>query len=150
MDAATSLYPPASLRTFTTSQKNTQVQLINLSPNFLLCCLPGRLFILLPYLYKFLLPSPPPPRIQEKIVPWEKDNNNLWQSTWVKCPRVMKQLQALTDGPCCKLAVAAVTETAGRQMQRHNHRTRAPSLMFVQQHSGVSSHNIHFKQIFGS
>lgn len=60
----------------------------------------------------------------------------------------MKQLQALTDGPCCKLGAAAVTETAGRQMQRQS-RARGPfSLMFAEQHLGVSSHNIHFNQIF--
>lgn len=87
-------------------------------PNFLLCCLPGSLFILLAIFLSFMLA---PSQRARKIVPWEKDNNNLWQCTWVKCPGVMKQLQALTDGPCCKLAAAAVTETANRQMQRHNH-----------------------------
>lgn len=87
-------------------------------PNFLLCCLPGSLFILLAIFLSFMLA--PSQRVR-KIVPWEKDNNNLWQCTWVKCPGVMKQLQALTDGPCCKHAAAAVTETANRQMQRHNH-----------------------------
>lgn len=91
-------------------------------PNFLLCCLPGSLFILLAIFLSFM----PPPSLSlsqrvRKIVPWEKDNNNLWQCTWVKCPGVMKQLQALTDGPCCKHAAAPVTETANRQMQRHNH-----------------------------
>lgn len=87
-------------------------------PNFLLCCLPGSLFILLTIFLSFMLA---PSQRARKIVPWEKDNNNLWQCTWVKCPRVMKQLQALTDGPCCKLGAAAVTETANRQMRRHNH-----------------------------
>lgn len=87
-------------------------------PNFLFCCLPGSLFILLAIFLSFMLA---PSQRARKIVPWEKDNNNLWQCTWVKCPGVMKQLQALTDGPCCKLGAAAVTETANRQMQRHNH-----------------------------
>lgn len=87
-------------------------------PNFLLCCLPGSLFILLAIFLSFMLA--PSQRVR-KIVPWEKDNNNLWQCTWVKCPGVMKQLQALTDGPCCKHAAAPVTETANRQMQRHNY-----------------------------
>lgn len=87
-------------------------------PNFLLCCLAGTLFILLAIFLSFMLP--PSPRVRE-IVPWEKDNNNLWQCTWVKCPGVMKQLQSLTDGPCCKHAAAAVTETANRLTQRHNH-----------------------------
>lgn len=60
----------------------------------------------------------------------------------------MKQLQALTDGPCCKPGAAAVTETAGRQMQRQRRAHGPLSLMFAEQHLRVSSHNIHLKQIF--
>lgn len=65
------------------------------------------------YLFKFYVA--PSQRVR-KIVPWEKDNNNLWQCTWVKCPEVMKQLQAVTDGPRCKLSAASVTEMPNRQM----------------------------------
>lgn len=59
----------------------------------------------------------------------------------------MKQLQALTDGPRCKLGAAAVTETARRQMQRQSRAHGPLSLTFAEQHLGVSSHNIHFNQI---
>lgn len=89
-----------------------QVHSISLTQLFPL--LPWRQPIYPPcYLFKFYVA--PSQRVR-KIVPWEKDNNNLWQCTWVKCPEVMKQLQAVTDGPCCKLSAALVTETATRQM----------------------------------
>lgn len=124
---------------------NTQVQLIKLTQ--LSPLLPPRQSIYPPhYLFKFYVC--PPLRVR-KIVPWEKDNNNLWHCTWVKCPGVMKQLQALTDGPCCKHASAPVTETPNRQMQRHNY-VHTLSLILLQQHWGVSSHSIHLNQSFKS
>lgn len=92
--------------------RSTQVHSISLTQLFPL--LPCRQPIYPPcYLFKFYVA--PSQRVR-KIVPWEKDNNNLWQCTWVKCPEVMKQLQAVTDGPCCKLSAAPVTETPNRQM----------------------------------
>ncbi|TNN67584.1 hypothetical protein EYF80_022257 [Liparis tanakae] len=58
----------------------------------------------------------------------------------------MKQLQALTDGPRCKHAAAAVTETGRQTDGEAEPRTQALSLTLLQQHSGVSSHRIHLKQ----